>query len=102
MYCSQYVLWFADQHGTFGVLQRCQARRPHQRSNSLSPLMANDEELNGARVLGEKIQGVAIDRGSVHVDIWIALLPLREATVELRPRKTIAVGHSVTVMNIGV
>ena len=100
MYCSQYVLRFTDQHRTLRILQRRQARWPHERSNAPRPLVPDDEQLNRTRILGKKVQGIAVDGGRAHVKIGVALLPLGEAAVQLRAREPIAFGDSVAVMNV--
>ena len=101
MYCSQYVLRFADQHRTIRVVERRVARRPDERGDALGPLMPHDEQLDRIRVLGEEIQGAAVDGHGAHVQVGVALLPLGEAAVKLRPRQPVAVGDGIAVVNVG-
>ena len=101
MYCSQYVLRFADQHRTIGVVERRVARRADERGDSVGPLVSHDQQLDRACVLGEVVQGAAVDGHRTHVEVGIALPPLGEASVKLGRPQPVTVGHGVAVVNVG-
>src|SRR4029078_6985284 len=90
MCSSQYVLGFADQHRTLGVVERRVARRADERGDALGLLMPPYQQLDRPRVLREKFQGAAVDGHGAHVEVGVALLPLGEAAVKLRPRQPVA------------